>query len=261
MTPTTLFSGMFRPLLQQERDLLQKIIGQAPLQTVESANEAAYADFLQSLLAQSGARYVINRLYEEHKNYDSSFSPRVQAVTTSVCDLRSAIRRARMTLERMPAVAVGVAKQKSQLEEADSTMRGVGKGVARHLNSILRRGKLVRLLLDSLHALFILAVFSIGFGWLGDSACTWAANILRRSSLPQQVCLALWGGVTIVLFALERWFVGPVVDAWVEARITRSTEVLLGFYFVERTRLEYRMAILEHEIARMEATLRSHNLL
>jgi hypothetical protein len=104
-------------------------------------------------------------------------------------------------------------------------------------------------------------VFTFGFEWVGDSVCRWAARLFGIQELPRRECIGLWFAVTVALFAAERWFLGPLIDRWLEKRIYRSTLKALGFYYVERTRLEYRLAILEHETQTSYNTLKNHGLI
>jgi len=263
---STPLAGKFAAILDQERALLLSLTGSGPLQGIESNNEKDCGDLLQTLVADAGDRFVARELDTRHQAYQKTFDPRLKVITDRLGEIRTAMRKVSGTLKQaaisaQPQLAFAITTQRSRLDEAHRQLRGVGKGVARHLNAILRRSKLERVTLEALHAAFLLAVFTFGFGWIGDSVCGWAARLVGIQQLPERTCLGLWFVATLALFGAERWFLGPLMDAWLEARVRRSTLKALGLYYVERTRLEYRLAILEHESATMYATLKSHGLL
>lgn len=262
----TPFRGKFASLLDEERKLLADLTGSGPLQRIEAENETAFDELLQALVADAGARFVAQELDKRHQDYQKAFTPRLKEITGPLEAMRRAMRRARHSLKQaaaraQPPLASEITTQRLKLDEAQRQLRGAGKGVARHLNAILRQGKLERVGLDALHAVILLAVFTFGFEWIGDSICGWAARLVGIQQLPRRDCAGLWFVVTVILFAAERWFLGPLIDRRLEERIYRATLKALGFYYVERTRLEYRLAILKHEAEGSYSTLKSHGLL
>jgi hypothetical protein len=78
-----------------------------------------------------------------------------------------------------------------------------------------------------IHAALVLAVFTFGIEWIGESGC--AARLVGVQQLPRRECLGLWFVVTVALFAAERWFLGPLIDRKLEAQIYKSTRKALGF--------------------------------
>lgn len=262
---TTPLAGRFAAQVAHERKLLFDLTGAGPLQQVEADNEKAFNDLLQVLVADAGARFVAQELDKRHQDYWKTFDPRLKQITDRLEAIQRAIRKARRSLKeaaaKAPQLASALRTQRSELDEAQKQLRGAGKGVARHLNAILRRGKVERVVLDALHAVLFLALFTFGFEWVGESVCGWAARLVRVQELSRRDCAALWFVVTVALFAAERWFLGPLIDRWLEQRMSRSTLKALGFYYVERTRLEYRLAILEHETDTSYKTLQSVGLL
>jgi ABC-type transporter Mla subunit MlaD len=168
-TPT---AGRFAAQVADERKLLFDLTGAGPLQQVEADNEKAFDDLLQSLVANAGARFVAQELDKRHQNYRKTFDPRLKQITDRLAAIRRAVRKARRSLKqaaaKAPPLASVLTTQRSELDKAQRELRGAGKGVARHLSAILRRGKLERVGLDALHAVLFLAVFTFGFEWLGN---------------------------------------------------------------------------------------------
>jgi hypothetical protein len=259
-------AGKFATLVADERELLLKRTGAGALQRVEDDNQAAFDELLQALVADAGARFVAQELEKRHQDYQKVLNPRLKKINDRLEAIRRAMKKARRTLrltaaKAQPQLASWLTTQRLKLDEAQRELRGAGKGVAHHLKAILRRGKLERVGLDAVHAALVLAVFTFGFEWIGESVCEWAAHVFGVQQLPRRECLGLWFAVTVALFVAERWFLGPLIDRKVETRMYRSTLKALGFYYVERTRLEYRLAIMEHETETSYRALKSQGLL
>jgi hypothetical protein len=262
----TPFADKLAKNVAEEQKLLFDLTGSGPLQRVEAENGVAGDELLQALVADAGARFVAQELDKRHQAYQKVFNPRLKKITDRLEAIRRAMKKARHSLKQAaakapPKLASEITSHRLKLDEAQKQLRGAGKGVARHLNAILRQGKLERVGLDAVHAVILLAVFTFGFEWIGDSVCEWAARLAGVQQLTRRYCVGLWFAVTVILFAAERWFLGPLIDHWLEGRIYKSTLKALGFYYVERTRLEYRLAILEHETNDSYNTLKSRGLI
>lgn len=259
----TPFAGKFAPLVGEERKLLSALTGSGPLLSIEAENEKEGGELLQTLVADAGAPFVRQQLRKSHKIYQKALNPRRKVITDRREAIRAALKKASRSLKQAAARAEPnlASVITTQLDEAYKQLQGAGKGVDSHLNAILRRGKLERVSLEALHAAILLAVFTFGFEWIGDSVCGWAARLIGVQQLPQRECVGLWFVATLTLFAAERWFLGPHLDGWLEERVKRSTLKELGLYYVERTRLEYRLAILESLTATEYKKLQDHGLL
>ena len=55
----------------------------------------------------------------------------------------------------------------------------------------------------------------------------------------------------IVLFSLDRWLLGPMLERWAERKMIRSEEQGVVDYCIGRLWLEYVLGILEHDFDRL----------
>ncbi|GEM_PF-5749067 len=243
-----------------ERKLLLELTGLAPLESVEADNKAQWSELAQALMAQAGARYVARTLDERNQTYQKALKPRLKVIADRLKAIRKAMKKSRGRLKKAaaragPEGAAVLASEDSYLDKTYKQLRSAGKGLDRHLNAILRRSKLERVGLEALLAAFLLAVFTIGAEKIADSVYRWAAPLSPRD------CVGLWFVITLILFAAGRWFFEPRIERMLEARLHRSTKEALDLYYVERTHLEYRVAILDYETEASNSRLKSHGVL
>jgi hypothetical protein len=250
--------GRFAPLLRRERERRRRD-ALLPLEIMEAEAEGEYEKLEVLLLSRSGDRYVMAELSSRHAAYMASLRPRLLQLSGRTREFHQAIARARTNLAERYAQASQsrrdlVDGQIATLDQVEGQVRDVSTRVTRKLASVLWRGRVVRVALEGAHAILLLLVFTFGFGLIGERACRWIARGMGSEPFADSTCVFIWAVVTILLFALERWFLGPIIDRHVNAKLEHQAEVTLGFYCVERARLEYDLDFLE----RLNGTVHRH---